>query len=449
MLISPENSTPALSVSQLNRLASQLLTDNFGMLRVCGEVSNCKQAPSGHWYLSLKDPHALVRAVFFRQRALANGFQPRDGQQVEAYASVTLYEARGEFQLVIDRMTLAGQGNLHEKLAALKAKLLQEGLLDASRKRALPRLPHAIGVITSLRAAALHDVLTALARRAPGLPVFIYPASVQGMTAAAELRAALAKALAHAQVEVLIFCRGGGSIEDLWSFNDEALARAVAASPIPVVSGVGHETDFTLMDFVSDQRMPTPTAAAERVSEGWFLLRQQLPVELRRLQQGWRRHLERAMQQIDHLAWRLQSPQKRLQHYQWRLEIVTQQLQAQHRQRFVVAQQHLEGLQQRLQRAGMARLHYGKNLEALKTRLIRAEGLYRAQQVERLRHLQQTLDALGPQQVLNRGYAIVSSAQHKVITQAQTVAVGQMLRVRLAEGELQAQVLPDTPATND
>lgn len=442
MLKNFENSTPVLSISQLNRLVSQSLADNFPRVVVCGEISNCKQAPSGHWYLSLKDANAVVRAVFFRQRAMAAALVPRDGSRVEVEAAVTLYETRGDYQLVIDTMRAAGQGNLHEQFAALKARLLAEGLLESARKRPVPAYPRKVGVITSLRAAALQDVLTALARRAPALPVVVYPAAVQGPGAPAALRCALDAANIHDQVDVLVLCRGGGSIEDLWAFNDEALVRAVAASRIPVVSGVGHETDFTLVDFVSDQRMPTPTAAAEWISAGWHALPRQLLEHARALRQQWQRQLARVSQRLDGLAWRLQSPQQRLAAASLRLENLRgrwqQAMLRDQRQRSTA----LANLRNRFNRAVPLLLPQRRvALDGLSQRLIRAHEAQRSRYQQRLFYALRQLEALAPQRVLDRGYAIALDAQQNVITQAQQAMPGQILRLRLAQGGLTAQVL--------
>ncbi|MCD0506085.1 exodeoxyribonuclease VII large subunit, partial [Bordetella petrii] len=252
-----------MTVAQLNQAVGQLLDRNIPALWVRGEISNFTQAASGHWYFTLKDSRAAVRAVMFRSRASAVGFVPRAGDQVEVRARVSLYEPRGDYQLQADGMRRAGLGNLYEAFLRLKAQLADEGLFDPAAKRAPVALPRAIGVITSLHAAALRDVLSALARRAPQVPVIVYPAPVQGGDAAGRLAAQLQLANARQEVDTLLLVRGGGSIEDLWSFNDETLARLVAASAIPVISGVGHETDFTIVDFVADVRAPTPTAAAE------------------------------------------------------------------------------------------------------------------------------------------------------------------------------------------
>ena len=273
---------PILRVSALNRSVRDLLEHRLPLAWVAGEVSNFVQARSGHLYFSLKDSAAQVRCVMFRSRGMLLDWQPRDGMQVEVRALVTLYEPRGDFQLNVEFMRPAGLGALYEAFLRLRDKLEREGLFDPSAKRPLPAHPRAIGVITSRAAAALRDVLTTLRRRNPSIPVVVYPTAVQGEGAPAEIVAALAAAGRRGECDVLILCRGGGSIEDLWAFNDERVARAVRASPIPVVAGVGHETDFTIADFAADVRAPTPTAAAELVSPP----RDQLPSWIMRLQRA-------------------------------------------------------------------------------------------------------------------------------------------------------------------
>ncbi|WP_376842527.1 exodeoxyribonuclease VII large subunit, partial [Bordetella pertussis] len=315
-----------LTVAQLNQAVGQLLERSIPSLWVRGEISNFTQAASGHWYFTLKDSRAAVRTVMFRSRAAQVGFVPRPGDQVEVRARVSLYEPRGDYQLQADGMRRAGVGNLYEAFLRLKAQLQDEGLFDPQRKRQPARLPRAIGVVTSLHAAALRGGLSALVRRAPQVPVIIYPAPVQGADAAARLAARVAQANQRAEVDTLLLVRGGGSIEDLWSFNDEALAREVAASDIPVISGVGHETDFTIVDFVADLRAPTPTAAAELacVPRGDLLAALRHTAEwLARAQQ---RRLDQAAQRLDRAAAMLTSPAQRLAHQQERLNTLRHRL---------------------------------------------------------------------------------------------------------------------------
>ncbi|HEY1607671.1 MAG TPA: exodeoxyribonuclease VII large subunit, partial [Paraburkholderia sp.] len=280
-------------VSALNRAIGAMLERSFPLAWVSGEVSNFTRAASGHWYFSIKDAQAQIRCVMFRGRAQYAEFVPREGDRIEVRALVTMYEPRGELQLNVEAVRRTGQGRLYEAFLRLKAQLEAEGLFDASRKRELPAHPRAIGIVTSMQAAALRDVLTTLCRRAPHVPVIVYPAPVQGAGSAEKLAAMIGTANARAEVDVLVLCRGGGSIEDLWSFNDEGLARAIAASAIPVVSGVGHETDFTIADFAADLRAPTPTGAAELVSPQRVLLLRDLDQRHASLARGFGRLIER------------------------------------------------------------------------------------------------------------------------------------------------------------
>ncbi|WP_269509534.1 exodeoxyribonuclease VII large subunit, partial [Burkholderia sp. IMCC1007] len=301
-----------IPVSALNRAISTMLERSFPLLWISGEVSNFTRAASGHWYFSIKDQQAQMRCVMFRGRAQYAEFTPREGDRIEVRAVVTMYEPRGEVQLNVEAVRRTGQGRLYEAFLRLKAQLEAEGLFAPERKRPLPTHPRAIGIVTSLQAAALRDVLTTLARRAPHIPVIVYPAPVQGAGSAEKLVAAVQAANARREVDVLLVCRGGGSIEDLWSFNDEALARTIAASELPVVSGVGHETDFTIADFAADLRAPTPTGAAELASPQRALLLREVADRQRALARCLERGLEQRAQQLDWLARRLVSPAERL-----------------------------------------------------------------------------------------------------------------------------------------
>src|SRR5512146_927891 len=276
-----------VTVSALVRSVRDLLEQRYPLLWVAGEISNCVRAKSGHLYFSLKDETAQVRCVMFRNRGLYLDWEPREGLRVEVRALVTLYEPRGDFQLNVESMRRAGQGALFEAFLKLRDNLDKEGLFDAAHKRPLPPYPRRIGIVTSPQAAALRDVLTTLARRNPSIPVIIYPSPVQGEGAAQQLAAAVATAARRAECDLLILCRGGGSIEDLWAFNDENLARAIHACPIPVVTGIGHETDFTIAEFVADRRAATPTAAAELAAPA----RDELLADLRRLRQSLARQM--------------------------------------------------------------------------------------------------------------------------------------------------------------
>ncbi len=350
-----------------------------------------KKAPSGHWYFCLKDASAQIDCVMWRTRARFLDFRPEDGQKVEVRARVTLYEARGSYQLAIEEVRRAGLGTLFEAFAKLKAKLEAEGLFDAARKRALPAFPRAIGIVTSPSAAALRDVLTTLARRARMIPVIVYPAQVQGETAAAQIARAIAIANARAECDVLIVCRGGGSLEDLWPFNEEVVARAIAASRLPVVSGVGHETDFSIADFVADLRAPTPTAAAAAASPDREALGADLAALRRRIARDLRRVLENSAQRLDHAARRLLTPAERLARERDRV--------AQCARRMRVAARNRD-----------------------KVRRLTLAGLRTA------------LGHLDPTQVLGRGYSIVRDDAGHVLTSSKRLAPGDALDLTFAEG---------------
>src|ERR1700754_1834414 len=304
----PSGSDAVVPVSVLNRAIGTMLERSFPLVWVSGEVSNFTRAASGHWYFSIKDAQAQMRCVMFCGRAQHAEFTPREGDRIEVRALVTMYEPRGELQLNVEAVRRTGQGRLYEAFLKLKAKLEAEGLFAAERKRPLPTHPRAIGIVTSLQAAAFRDVLTTLARRAPHIPLIVYPAPVQGAGVSAKLAAMVVTASRRREVDVLIVCRGGGSIEDLWAFNEEVLARAIAESAVPVVSGVGHETDFTIADFAADVRAPTPTGAAELVSPQRVLLLRELDHRHATLARAVGRMMERRAQQLDWLGGRLGSP---------------------------------------------------------------------------------------------------------------------------------------------
>jgi exodeoxyribonuclease VII large subunit len=386
-----------VTVSQLLRSVRDTLERRFPLMWVSGELSNLSRAPSGHCYFTLKDDGAQVDCVMFRSRLAAVDWELRNGAQVEVRALASLYEPRGRFQLTVEAMRQAGLGPLYERFLRLKKKLGDEGLFDAAAKRAIPEHPRAIGVVTSLAAAALHDVLTTLARRNPSIPVIVYPAPVQGEGAARRIVAMLAKANARAECDVLLLVRGGGSLEDLWQFNEEMVARAIRASEIPVVVGVGHETDFTIADFAADQRAPTPTAAAELVSPSRAELVARLADCARCLAREMRRRLQYASQAVDGCSRRLVHPAQRVRSYQQ-----------------MVAQ-----LSARL---GFSFLHSMRACEA------------------KLARLKAGLDSLDPTAVLGRGYSITYTASGEVLRDASKVQHGERLRTTLARGELHSEV---------
>ncbi|WP_427183428.1 exodeoxyribonuclease VII large subunit [Bordetella bronchialis] len=429
-----------LTVGQLNQAVGQVLERSIPMLWVRGEISNFTQAASGHWYFTLKDSRAAVRGVMFRGRAMAVGFVPRAGDKVEVRARVSLYEPRGDYQLQVEAMRRAGLGDLFEAFLRLKQKLESEGLFLPERKRAPVSQPRAIGVVTSLHAAALRDVLSALARRAPQVPVILYPAPVQGADAAPRLVAAIAAANRRAEVDTLLLVRGGGSIEDLWSFNDEALARAVAGSAIPVISGVGHETDFTIVDFVADVRAPTPTAAAELACVPRLELYNRVMQLAGMLVRAQERRLERLAQRLDRAAGQLTSPGQRLAHQRERLASLR------HRLANAWAAPHARR-RARIDLLLAKVLHRGPDLERAADRLReRIHALQRAhvrlleQRRARLQSLSLQLRAFDPQHVLARGYALVRDEQGRVVRDAAALAPGQSLDVRFGQGAAEVSV---------
>jgi exodeoxyribonuclease VII large subunit len=429
-----------LTVSQLNVITRELLERELPLLWVSGEISNFTRAASGHCYFSLKDEQAQVRCVMFRHRLASLDWTPANGARVEVRATPGLYEARGEFQLNVEFMRRAGVGMLFERFTKLKAKLEAEGLFDQQRKKPVPGFPRKVGVITSAAGAALRDVLTTLRRRMPTIGVIVYPTLVQGEGAAQQIVAAIQTAGQRGECDVLIVCRGGGSIEDLWAFNEEGVARAIAACPVPVVSGVGHETDFTIADFVADMRAPTPTGAAELVSPDGAQLSRRLARIADALSRNSWRALERRMQHMDFLARRLVHPGERI----------------------AAQRRHLAQLAARLQgvwgRAQDARewqtAHLAHRLAAAAPRLDALRGgvvqlaqrlarvlSYRLERHEhQLARLQAHLLHLDPERVLTRGYAIVRREDGVIVRRADQLSLGEALEVKLGQGAVSAEV---------
>jgi exodeoxyribonuclease VII large subunit len=433
------------TIGRLNSELRHVLEGSFPLIWVQGEISNLSTPRSGHLYFSLKDGQAQIRCALFRNRRNLLRFVPRDGEQVLARARVTLYEPRGDCQLVIEHMEPAGAGSLRAAFEALKARLQAEGLFDTARKRPLPAWPQRIGVITSPSGAALRDILHVLKRRYPVAEVILYPSTVQGADAATELRQALAIALARAEVDVLILARGGGAEEDLAAFNDEGLARDIAAAAIPIVSAVGHETDFTIADFVADRRAPTPSAAAELVTPDGQVLRAQCQRLAQRLKQAMHRNLRETQKRLlllqerlsrNHPGTRLQQQQQRLDELQWRLQ--------------GAMQRHLQRQHERLQqRAGRLRaLNPGRtlsrlreHLDSLQRRLHTGMRHHLDARSQHLAALARQLQAVSPLATLERGYSIVlRAADARLVTDANQVAKDEELEIRLARGRLRAQV---------
>ena len=429
-----------LSVGELNFAAKKLLENGLPLLWVRGEISNFVCAASGHWYFSLKDQQAQVRCVMFRHKSQYLDWQPKNGMQVEVLALATLYEARGEFQLTLEQMRPAGLGALYEAFERLKKKLEGEGLFDAVRKRELPSMPTQIGIVTSPQAAALRDVLTTLARRMPGIPVVLYPAPVQGEGAAQKIAQAIKLANERAECDVLLVCRGGGSIEDLWAFNEEVVARAIAASTIPVVSGVGHETDFTIADFVADERAPTPTAAAQRVVPDRDALLRSLRDLAQHLQRAQRNRLQNAMQSLDYLQRCLVHPAQQLQNKAQQLGQLQQRMQRAFAHGTQQQYWQWQSLAQRLRAASSDFARMRDRQTNLAERLVKAMRAIQAQRRVRLENAAQNLGLLNPQQVLARGYSMVQDPNGNVVSDAAQLAIGAELRVTFAHGWARTEV---------
>lgn len=432
------------SVSELNREAKRLLATHFLTIKVEGEISNFSAPSSGHWYFTLKDNQAQIRCAMFRGQQ-PRGFRPGNGDLVIVSAQVSLYEPRGDYQLVVERMEQAGDGALRMAFEGLKAKLAGEGLFDDGRKRPLPLIPKQIAVITSATGAAIHDILTVLGRRFPAIPVVIYPVSVQGETAKFEIAAALQTANQRHEADLIILARGGGSLEDLWAFNEEIVARAIAASRIPVISGVGHEVDVTIADFVADLRAATPSAAAEHAvphQDEWLNGFEYFENRLRQLIQ---RNLQQSRQQLSWLekALQQQHPGQKLQRNAQRLDELEQRLTLAVRHRLRHHQQQLQlSRQQLLQHQPANRIDRQRmvvdNLAQRLETAIRNKLRYLHQ---RQLSAAQTLQAVSPLATLTRGYAIVQRDDDQTVVKSATqLQDGDPLRIRLTEGQIRARV---------
>ncbi|MCB5227044.1 exodeoxyribonuclease VII large subunit [Alishewanella sp. 16-MA] len=432
------------TVSRLNSEVRLTLELQFQQLWLSGEVSNFVAAASGHWYFSLKDQAAQVKVAMFKQANRNALIRPQNGQQVLLRARISVYEPRGEYQLLADFIEPAGDGLLKQQFEQLKNKLAAEGLFAAERKKALPANPRTVGVITSPTGAAVRDIITVLQRRAPGIKVIVYPCQVQGDSAAGQLRQMLSTAIQRDEVDVLIIGRGGGSLEDLWCFNDEALARAVAQCPIPIVSAVGHEIDFALTDFVADVRAATPSAAAELVSpdQSHFVLQlQQLSSRLVRAQ---RLFLQRLTPKLSQLQLRLQQlhPQRRLEQQQQRLDELQLRLQRVMQLQLQQAKRQHSYLQQSLLHLSPAKtLKQQHNLlQQLQRRLQHAQQQQVKQQQQKLAKLSAQLHTVSPLATLARGYSISFNAAEQAITSSSQLKLGDTINTRLAEGRFMATV---------
>ncbi|MDN4059359.1 exodeoxyribonuclease VII large subunit [Massilia sp. YIM B02769] len=431
---------PVLSVTALNGQVARLLERSFPLVWIGGEISNFTRASSGHWYFTLKDDAAQVRAVMFRSRAQYAGFNPREGDKVEVRALVTLYGARGDYQINVETIRRAGVGQLYEAFLRLKEKLSSQGLFDAERKRPLPLFTRSIGIVTSPQAAALRDVLTALRRRAPHVHIVLYPAPVQGQFAADKIAEAIMTASRRAEVDVLLVVRGGGSIEDLWSFNEECVARAIAACSIPVIAGVGHETDVTIADFAADVRAATPTAAAELAATPRADWMASLSADALDLRRAMARQLSEASQGLDSLSRRLLSPTAQIAHQRLKLRAMAASLTHAVRAPLGRGGVTLAQLQQRWAR-------HRPDLRTLRAQILSEQRHLNAsvctlvkQRRDSLGALAAQLELLNPQRTLERGYAIVSNARGEALRSPDAIKARTALTVRLAEGSAQVRV---------
>lgn len=434
----PEQNTHIFTVSQLNRQAKELLETYLFKVQVIGEISNLSRPSSGHWYFTLKDANAQVRCAMFRGRSQYVRFNPKEGDQVMITAAVSLYEARGDYQLIAEGMAPAGEGLLRQQFERLKNQLAAEGLFDPAWKKSLPVHPRHLGVVTSPTGAAIHDILTVLKRRFPSLPISVYPVAVQGKEAAPQIARAIARANRDGLCDVLIVGRGGGSLEDLWPFNEEIVARAIFASDIPIISAVGHEVDFSISDMVADVRAATPSAAAELVSPDMRQWLQRFALTEKRLSSAMAQHLARQGLLLTQLHKRLRHPKDQLQHYMQRLDRVEMDLSAAIKRRLQQAGQRQQVLQQRLQQQRpdgklalyQQRLH---NLQQLLHKNMQQQ-LHDRQQAFSLQA--QKLHLISPLNTLSRGYAIVQNAQGQAVRHLADAPPGTSVRARVQEGEL-------------
>ncbi len=438
----PDTRPRALTVSELNHQARHLLESSFMQVWVEGELSGFSRPSSGHWYFSLKDQKCQIRCAMFRGANQRIRTLPREGDQIRIRGKVTLYENRGDFQIIVEHLEPAGLGALQQAFEALKARLQGEGLFDPARKKPIPATPRHIGVVTSPTGAAIHDILTVLKRRCPAIPVTLYPTAVQGQPATADIVQAIARAQQHGLADVLIIGRGGGSLEDLWCFNEEAVARAIAACPIPTVSAVGHEVDVTIADFVADLRAPTPSAAAEKISpdqQDWL---RRLTEQQGRLGQSARRLLQRLDNQLGHLSARLRDPRRELLEKAQRMDELELRLNKAIRDRLDQQKQKTDYLLQRMSAQSPRRTlkTVREQTQRLEERLTLATRHQLRQKDERLQHIAQTLHVVSPLATLGRGYAIVKDDNDRIVRKAGDLETGSQITARLGHGSVSARV---------
>lgn len=432
---------PILTVSELNQAASLLLERQFTLLWISGEISNFKRYDSGHCYFSLKDSRAQIRCVMFRSKAQALDFFPQDGMEVEVLASPSIYIARGDFQLTVESMRRAGLGALFAAFEALKEKLQKEGLFAAEKKRVLPLFPRAIGIVTSLQAAALQDILTTLRRRMPSILVFIYPTAVQGISAVPEIIRAIQIASERKEVDVLIVGRGGGSIEDLWAFNEEGVARAIAEATMPVVSAIGHETDFTIADFVADVRAPTPTAAAELVCPDKIQWQARLAQYRLHFERNLRHALNNAIQRLDLVKRHWISPLRQVMDKRVVLNHIRRRL----------GEIPIHYFSKKRQQFAYIRLQWAKNMPQLtayrqslfhqRSRLAMLVKYSVERKHNQLITLSHELKGFNPLKILARGYSVVRDQQGHIVRSVKMLKAEQGIHLQFMDGEISAVVV--------
>ena len=438
---------PAFTVSELNNEVKSLLESSFRIIQVEGELSNFVRPGSGHWYFTLKDSGAQVRCAMFKNRNHYLNYQPKNGDKVRVRAKVSLYPGRGDYQLICDYMEDAGIGSLQQAYEALKLQLQRQGLFDQSHKKPLPAQPKRLGIITSPTGAAVHDILTVLQRRFPSLPVNIYPARVQGNEATDEIVTAIETANSHNVCDVLIVGRGGGSLEDLWCFNEARVAQAIFNSQIPVISAVGHETDVSIADFVADVRAPTPSAAAEIISPDQAHLQLRLQQLHNRLQHNLQQKLSRYQEKLRWISSRLKHPGDKLNEHAQRLDDLELRLSKAMQEAVTIRQDKLQQLQQRqqrcLQQPRISALQ--QKVNELGHRLEQLSLQYQARQQLRLQAIAGRLNGVSPLATLERGYAITERPDGKVIQQVKAVNPGEEIHIRLQDGRIRSQVTEVIP----
>ena len=430
----------SISVSELNALAKALLEDHLAGLWIAGEVSNLTRAASGHYYFSLKDSRAQVRCAMFKGAAARLAKPLKEGDHIEVAGKISIYEARGEFQITVNEVRLKGLGQLYEAYERLKAQLQAEGAFAAERKKPLPARPQCIGIVTSLAAAALRDVVTTLKRRAPEIPVIVYPTAVQGAGSEFQIAQAIKTASQRAECDVLIVCRGGGSIEDLWAFNEEPVVRAIEACAIPVVSGVGHETDFTLADFVADVRAPTPTGAAELVSPNRQESLHRLAQAKGRLKTVLEQRYFDASQKLDWLARQIRHPRQKLDEQRTYIHKLAQTLSYSMTQNVRAHTARFEHQTQALKHCCPDISVYRQDIDRFQTTLSHAFRQLLAQRSQSLTAQTALLEAVSPQQIMERGFSVVKNMRGQVIRSTDALKQGQKLHITFADGETDVRV---------